>query len=34
VTLREESVEQIAGKIRALARGDAVEGVVDFARGY
>jgi len=34
VTLREESVEQIAGKIKALARGDAVEGVVDFARGY
>jgi glyoxylate/hydroxypyruvate reductase A len=34
VTLREQSVAQIANKIRALARGAAVDGVVDFKRGY
>ncbi|WP_250471031.1 glyoxylate/hydroxypyruvate reductase A [Caballeronia sp. GAFFF1] len=33
-TLREESVVQIAAKIRALARGEAISGVVDFKRGY
>jgi glyoxylate/hydroxypyruvate reductase A len=34
VTLREESVAQIAGKIRALERGEEIDGVVDFQRGY
>lgn len=34
VVVREESVAQIAGKIRALARVEAIEGVVDFNRGY
>jgi glyoxylate/hydroxypyruvate reductase A len=34
ITLREKSVAQIAKKIRALARGECVEGVVDFKRGY
>ncbi|WP_244814648.1 glyoxylate/hydroxypyruvate reductase A [Caballeronia sp. Lep1P3] len=33
-TLREESVVQIAAKIRALARGEAISGIVDIARGY
>lgn len=33
-TLREESIAQIAGKIEALQRGQAVAGVVDPARGY
>jgi len=33
-TLREETVAQIAGKIRALERGDAIAGVVDRTRGY
>ena len=33
-TLRDEAVEQIAGKIRALERGERVGGVVDYARGY
>lgn len=33
-TLRDESIAQIAGKIRALARGEPVAGVVDRARGY
>ena len=33
-TLREESIAQIAGKIRALQRGEAVAGVVDPVRGY
>jgi glyoxylate/hydroxypyruvate reductase A len=33
-TLREESVQQIADKIRALACGDAIGGIVDVARGY
>ncbi|WP_250532804.1 glyoxylate/hydroxypyruvate reductase A [Caballeronia sp. AZ10_KS36] len=33
-TLREESVVQIAAKIRALARGEAISGIVDFKRGY
>ncbi|CAN0623903.1 Glyoxylate/hydroxypyruvate reductase A [Burkholderia multivorans] len=33
-TLRAEAIEQIAGKIRALERGEPVSGVVDVARGY
>ena len=33
-TLREESIGQIAEKIHALQRGEAVAGVVDPARGY
>jgi len=33
-TLREESIAQIAGKIAALQRSEAVAGVVDPARGY
>src|SRR5690606_33691072 len=33
-TLREESVAQIAGKIRALERGEPIAGVVDRNRGY
>lgn len=33
-TLREESIAQIAGKIRALARGEPIAGIVDPARGY
>ena len=36
-TLREESIAQIVGKIRALERGEAVaslEGVVDLKKGY
>lgn len=33
-TLREESIAQIARKMRALERGEAVAGVVDPGRGY
>ena len=33
-TLREESIAQIAGKIRAMQLGQDVRGVVDPARGY
>jgi glyoxylate/hydroxypyruvate reductase A len=33
-TLREESIAQIAGKIRASERGAPIAGVVDRARGY
>ena len=33
-TLRSESIAQIAGKIAALERGEAVAGVVDPVRGY
>ena len=33
-TLRVESIAQIAGKIAALERSEAVAGVVDAARGY
>ena len=33
-TLRMESIAQIAGKILALERGEAIAGVVDLARGY
>ena len=33
-TLRDESVAQIVGKIRALQRGESITGVVDPFRGY
>ena len=33
-TLREESIAQIAGKIRALQRGEPIAGVVDRKKGY
>jgi glyoxylate/hydroxypyruvate reductase A len=33
-TLRSESIAQIAGKIAALERGEAVAGIVDPERGY
>jgi glyoxylate/hydroxypyruvate reductase A len=33
-TLREESIAQIAGKIRALERGEPLAGVVNHALGY
>lgn len=33
-TLREETIEQIVGKIRALEKGEAIAGVVDPVRGY
>jgi len=33
-TLRDESIAQIAGKIRALERGEAIAGVVNRVRGY
>ena len=33
-TLREESIAQIVGKIQALQRGEAINGVVDPHRGY
>ena len=33
-TLRDESIAQIAGKIGALQRGEAIAGVVDPGRGY
>ncbi len=34
VTLRDETVAQIAGKIAAMARGEAITGIVDLTRGY
>lgn len=34
VTLLEESVEQVAHKIRSLERGEPVSGIVDWTRGY
>jgi glyoxylate/hydroxypyruvate reductase A len=34
LTLREESVEQVARKIKALMRGETVGGVVNLQRGY
>ena len=34
MTLRDESMRQIAGKIRALERGEAIAGVVDRSKGY
>jgi glyoxylate/hydroxypyruvate reductase A len=33
-TLREDSVRQVAQKIAALERGEAISGIVDLARGY
>ena len=33
-TLRDESIAQIAGKIRALEAGQAIVGIVDPVRGY
>lgn len=33
-TLRDETIAQIAGKIRAFERGEPVAGVVDIQRGY
>ena len=33
-TLRDESIAQIAGKIRALQRGEPIAGVVDRDKGY
>jgi glyoxylate/hydroxypyruvate reductase A len=33
-TLRDESIAQIAGKIRALERGEPISGVVDREQGY
>jgi glyoxylate/hydroxypyruvate reductase A len=33
-TLRDESIAQIVGKMQALARGEAINGVVDPQRGY
>jgi glyoxylate/hydroxypyruvate reductase A len=34
VTPRRESIEQIAGKIRTLVRGEPISGIVDVKRGY
>ncbi|MCY1226365.1 Glyoxylate/hydroxypyruvate reductase A [compost metagenome] len=34
LTLREDSIAQIAGKIRALRAGQPIAGVVDLQRGY
>lgn len=34
VTVLEESVEQVARKIRSLERGEPVSGVIDWTRGY
>jgi glyoxylate/hydroxypyruvate reductase A len=34
LTLRGDSVRQIAGKIRAMERGEPIAGVVDLKRGY
>ena len=33
-TLRDESIAQIAGKIRALEQGEPIAGIVDPVRGY
>ncbi|WP_250525288.1 glyoxylate/hydroxypyruvate reductase A [Caballeronia sp. GAWG2-1] len=33
-TLRQESIVQIAAKIKALSRGETIGGIVDFSRGY
>ncbi|PPA73650.1 glyoxylate/hydroxypyruvate reductase A [Achromobacter spanius] len=33
-TLRDESIEQIAGKVAQLMRGEAITGVVERTRGY
>ncbi|HSD52708.1 MAG TPA: NAD(P)-dependent oxidoreductase, partial [Burkholderiales bacterium] len=34
LTVIDDSVAQVAGKIRALEQGRAITGVVDRARGY
>ena len=34
MTLVDESMAQIAGKVRALERGEPVAGMIDRARGY
>jgi glyoxylate/hydroxypyruvate reductase A len=34
VTLIEDSVAQVAGKIQRLERGQAITGIVDLGRGY
>jgi glyoxylate/hydroxypyruvate reductase A len=34
VTRLEESVRQVAHKIRLLERGEPVSGIVDWKRGY
>jgi glyoxylate/hydroxypyruvate reductase len=34
LTLREESIVQVAAKIGALSRGEAISGIVDLKRGY
>jgi glyoxylate/hydroxypyruvate reductase A len=34
MTLVEDSIAQVTGKIRRLERGEPVTGVVDRARGY
>ncbi|HET9024245.1 MAG TPA: NAD(P)-dependent oxidoreductase, partial [Burkholderiaceae bacterium] len=34
VTMLDESVQQVAHKIRALERGEPVSGIVDWTRGY
>ncbi|ALS60070.1 2-hydroxyacid dehydrogenase [Pandoraea norimbergensis] len=34
LTLRDETVAQIAGKIAALERGETITGIVDLTRGY
>jgi glyoxylate/hydroxypyruvate reductase A len=34
LTLREESLAQIAQKIGALMRGEPIGGIVDIGRGY
>jgi glyoxylate/hydroxypyruvate reductase A len=34
LTMRRDSVAQIADKVRALARGDAVADTVDRHKGY
>ena len=34
LTLRDETVAQIAGKIAALERGETITGIVDPTRGY
>ncbi len=34
ITLREEAISQIVTKLQAMARGEAVSGVVDRSRGY
>ena len=33
-TLAQDSIDQIVGKLAALARGEAVTGLVDLAKGY